>query len=118
VSPRLGQGDGAACRASSRRRGHDRTDVTVRRFVEVDDGLILLQIARNAFDMGANGNLDAPITVIMDTFDAISKAAPAKSGPTSGQDVADGLKKTVDFLDDSQDGVTAIFNRIKARYPK
>lgn len=89
--------------------------VMMRKLVETDDSLFLLQVIRNAFDMGPNGNLDAPIMVIMKTLDDVKKAGPQTAGSATGASVKSSLDKTISFLDDGQNGLPAIFQRIKGR---
>lgn len=91
---------------------------TLMKMMQADDGLLLLRIARNLFDMGPNGTLEAPMMVIMGVLNDVDAAGPQHQGPWTGQQVADGFKKTLEFLDDEKDGLAGIFIRIKGRSPK
>jgi len=87
----------------------------VRRLISADDHLLLLQIARNAFDAGPNGTDTAPIAVvleIMDEVEAASGATPA-AGPMTADDLERKLQEVYDLLTDPQHGLRAIIARFR-----
>ncbi len=91
----------------------------LRGLVAADDNLFLLHVLRNAFDMGPSGTETAPFEVIQSVLSDVSAAgAGGASGPMTAAELRDLLQKVHDFINDAQDGLAAIVNRVKSRSGK
>jgi hypothetical protein len=84
----------------------------IRKFLRADEGLLLLRIARNAFDKGPNGTDASAIEVLTDVFDEIGVAGGAAPQMTVA-DLEQSLHDVHDFLTDAVDGLPAMLNRMR-----
>ncbi|MCW8138881.1 MAG: hypothetical protein KIT58_08250 [Planctomycetota bacterium] len=87
----------------------------IRKLLTADDGMLVLRLARNAFDMGPNGTDESAVAVLQSVFDDIGAAASGSSGPMTVADLRTLLEQVHDFLNDAQEGLPRFVARIKAR---
>jgi hypothetical protein len=85
----------------------------LRRFIAADEGLLLLRIARNAFDKGPNGTDDSAIEVLTDVFDEIGVAGGASPQMTV-TDLETTLNDVHEFLTDTEEGLPAMLDRVRS----
>ncbi|MBI3724525.1 hypothetical protein HY251_11310 [bacterium] len=85
----------------------------MQKVMKIDDSSLFLRILRNLVDMGASGNDDSPLTVLMRV--ASDVRAADTSGAGSPPDVTALLEKVVAFMDDQQSGLPYMFSIIKTR---
>lgn len=86
----------------------------VRAVLRADDGLLLLRVARNAFDMGPNGTDPTPVEVLTSVFDDVAAQGGA-AAPVTSASLAATLRDVQAFLNDPVDGMPAAVARLKAR---
>jgi hypothetical protein len=86
----------------------------IRQFIRADDGLLILRLARNALDKGANGTDDSPVEVLSSVFEDIgAQAGPAAA--MTGDSLRDSLRKASEFINDDAEGLPSFIRRIKNR---
>lgn len=86
----------------------------IRGLIAADDGLLVLRLARNAFDMGPNGTDDPPAQILSSVFDDVGKAGGPTTATTS-QSLRESLEKARTFIHDQAEGLPSFLARIKAR---
>ena len=86
----------------------------VRQFLRADDDLLLLNLARNALDKGANGTEVSALETLQSVFEDLD-AASGPAGATTADSLEESLKQVRDFLNDQQEGLPSFILRIKNR---
>lgn len=86
----------------------------IRKIIRADDGLLVLRVARNAFDMGPNGTDPTAASIVSDVMSDVSDAATG-GGPTTVATLQTQLQGMHDFINDQTDGLPRFIARIKAR---
>jgi len=84
------------------------------RLIGADDGLLLLRILRNTFDMGPNGAEEPPIAVLQSVFADIG-AAGGQSGPLTADSLKATLRSVHEFINDAEKGLPHFIEKIKDR---
>jgi hypothetical protein len=84
------------------------------RILGADNGLFLLHLARNAFNMGPNGT-DIPPFVILQKIMAEVSAAGSQSAPMTADELKAVLEAARDFIHDADNGLPPLLARIKNR---
>lgn len=87
----------------------------LRKVIRADDGLLILRLARNAFDMGPNGTDEPAIAVLQSVFDDINAAGGGTSGPMTAASLRTTLENVRKFIADQQNGLPNFIARIKSR---
>jgi hypothetical protein len=87
----------------------------IRKILRADDGLLILRLARNAFDMGPNGTDTPAIAVLQSVFADINAAGGGSSGPMTAASLRSTLQGIRDFINDPVNGLPSFVARIKAR---
>ncbi|MCO5165028.1 MAG: hypothetical protein M9894_01505 [Planctomycetes bacterium] len=87
----------------------------IRKLLLADDGMLVLRLARNAFDMGPNGTDESAVAVLQSVFEDINAAGGPGGGPMTVADLRTMLEQTHDFLNDQVDGLPRFIARIKSR---
>jgi len=87
----------------------------MQRMMRIDDGNLFLKMARNLTDMGASGNDDSPLTVLMKVAQDVRTAGSPSGSATSPQDVTALLQNVVSFMDDQTAGLPYMLSMIQQR---
>lgn len=87
----------------------------IRKLIRADDGLLILRLARNCFDMGPNGTDTPAIEVLTSVFDDINAAGGGSSGPMTSASLRQTLQQVRDFITDPVNGLPSYIARIKNR---
>lgn len=84
------------------------------KLIAADDGLFLLHVARNAFDMGPNGTDKPPIAILQEVMNEVG-AAGASGGPMDAARLRTVIQGMLDFMQDQKSGLPTFIARIKNR---
>lgn len=87
----------------------------VMKLIAADDGLFLLHVLRNAFDMGPNGTDKAAVLVLQEVMAEVNAAGGAGSGPMTASSLQTTLQGVHDFMNDQVNGLPSFMQRIKNR---
>ncbi len=85
----------------------------IRKFVRADEGLLVLKMARNAFDKGPNGTDASAVEVLTDVFDEIGVAGGVAPQMTVA-DLEQSLRDLHEFLTDPVDGLPSMLARVRS----
>lgn len=86
----------------------------VRKIISADDGLLLLRLARNAFDMGPNGTDEPAAATLGSIFEDVGNAG-GPAAPMTRSDLEQTLRSVSEFINDQVDGLPRYLARIKGR---
>lgn len=86
----------------------------LRKIISADDGLLVLNLARNAFDMGPNGTDDPAAATLASVFEDVGNAG-GPAAPMTRADLEQTLRSVSEFINDPVNGLPRYLARIKAR---
>lgn len=86
----------------------------LRKLISADEGLLVLRLARNSFDMGANGTDEPAAATLQSIFADVGNAGGA-AAPMTVADLEQTLRQAQEFINDPVNGLPRYLSRIKAR---
>lgn len=86
----------------------------IRKIIRADDGLLVLRVARNAFDMGPNGTDPTAASIVSSVLSDVN-AVGTGGGAMTVATLTTQLQGAHDFINDPVDGLPRFIARIKAR---